>query len=253
MLKLSFRLAILGLFVASCVPTAVTPPDDQPEHPLLDNLEPPPLNLPVEFEPAEIEPVKPELPEDDSAGLILLLGDDPLVGVFSASGRLQVTEELIELEPSEGEALRILYRLPTDMVGLLERSGRGSADVTEFSGPQGADRLTIVMDERALLFAEVWRTSKQPHKIELAQGLTLAQEPVGAEDRQKGYTEVELLVFDGDGNVTPIPVGEPTILKTKVGEYQILAEVSHLLITEDSELDQFGSGYILHVWVVRVE
>lgn len=251
MRKLMILLVLVALGAVSCgqsVPAQVEP---TPTHPLLEGLDPPPLNQPlVAPKPIPLDKLSPQLPEDDLPALLVLLGERPFSGTFRETGRLNISHDIIELQPAEGEPLRILYRMPQEMVQLPESTLVGRVDVAEFSGPQGANRSVMVYDKQALLFAEVWQSLGTPLTVGLGDKLRLSQGETRPRDRNGGYTETKLGVFDGEELVTTIPIGKPTTVETRVGAFQVFVEVSHLFSSRKSDLGQYPDTYILHFWIV---
>ncbi len=254
MRKIATMILAVALIAVACGGSVTEPAPPAPEHPLLEGLERPPLNEPLTAAKTEppLDMMPLGLPEDELPALLVLLGERPFVGTFREAGRLTVRSDRIELQPAEGDPLQILYRLPLGVEKLAEGTGEGSVDVTELSGPDGADRSVMVRDARALFFVEVWRNSATPLTVQLSDRLSLVQRRTDAADGDGSYTEVELSAFHEGELVVRIPIGEPTLVKTNDGAFQVFSEVSHLFTPPKTDLGQYPRAYILHVWVVRL-
>jgi hypothetical protein len=240
-----------SLVLAACgAQVPPTPPPDQPTHPLLDGLEPPPLNQPVTVTGIPVEPPDVQLPEDDRPALFLLQNGNVFSGEYQASGRLLVSPSLIEITPEDQPPLQILYRAPGGMNELPETTVEGEVSVAELSRPEAADREVIVRDEKGLLFLEVWQNSEEPIQVDTGSDLQFVQEAV--DPGQTGeYTEANLTALSGNEPIAQIPVGDPVTLETSEGVFQVFVEVSHLFTPAPTDQGQHPMSYILHVWMIR--
>ncbi len=245
-------LAALALTMIACQ-VEPQPPADQPQHPLLENLEPPPLNRPVTVTTKPGEQVAPRLPAGEQAALLLLQDGRPFSGTLRASGELTVGDSVIDFRPAQGAALQILYRTPRGLPSLRAESRPGRLDVVERSRPEGADRRVVVSDDAGLVLAQIWRSSPRPLQVELPGGLALAQASVAPQDTAAGYTEVPLQARVRGERVATLAIGQAVSVRTGAGPVQVLTEVSHRFVPDDPQTAQYPGGYILHVWVTRSE
>jgi hypothetical protein len=240
------------LVLAACgAQVPPTPPPGQPTHPLLDGLEPPPLNQPITVTGIPVEPPDVQLPEDDRPALFLLQNGTVFAGEYQASGSLLVSPSLIEITPADQKPpLQILYRAPGGMTELQEATVEGEVSVVELSRPEAADREVIVRDEKGLLLVEVWRASEKPIQFDTGGDLQFVQEAVDpGEDGE--YTEANLAALSGNEPIAQIPVGDPVTLETSEGVFQVFVEVSHLFTPSPADQGQHPMSYILHLWLIR--
>jgi hypothetical protein len=165
------------------------------------------------------------------------------------NGRLTISADRIRIEPQAGDTLELLYRLPSGLPNLPAGAGNGSVQITENSGPGGADRRVIVSRDTRLLLAEIWQRSPRPFVVDLGNGLRLVQQPVRAPSDQP-YAEAPLRAVDRAGAGVAVPIGRATEIQTAAGRYVVLAEISNLFTPSPSDAGQVEGGYILRAWIV---
>lgn len=239
----------IGAAVIACAERTPEPPASQPQHALLEGLEPPPLNRPVQLAPAAQEQVTLRLPPGNQAALLVVQGGRPFSGTVTDSGQITVSDSLIRLTPTEGASIEILYRVPAGLPRPASGDRTGSATVMEMSGPAASNRQLIVRGNGRLVLAEVWQTSDRPITIDLGRGLQLVQRAT----RQAAtgeYAEAQLQVLERSQVLATIPLGEPTRVGTSADSIAVFVEVSHLMTPSDADVGQVQGGYILHAWVV---
>ncbi len=208
------------------------------DHPLLEDLEDPPVNDPLKSPtPVEGGEPRPELPPEALQGVIVLLDRSSFSGVLEAAGLVEIAEEAISAETSEG-TIDILFRLPGGMEPPRAGSGEGRVGIAEFSSATGADRVLAVEVEERLVFAEAWQVSAEPVRVELPKGLRIAQQPVDRVSAE--YTEAGVSL-EGFGD---LPLGETIVIETDAGPVQVFLEMSHAIQDAYTEDDT----YILHIW-----
>jgi hypothetical protein len=237
--------AASGLGCSSAGADTSPAPSAIPSHRLLDGLSAPPANKPVQPPSIEQGELKPTLPEGEVPGLVVLQDDQLLTGERSVNGTVAVTRDTIDIETPGQSTIRVLYRLPSGMQPLSEDRFDGRLELFEFSGPDGANRhLEIVRTDASpgVVLAQIWRTRPEPQSVELG-GVPLKQ--AGLDTTAAGYTESPVTT-DGQR----VPLGEPTIVRSADRQVQLLVTISHLLVTEEGDIGQFGNGYILQAWAV---
>ncbi len=226
------------------------PPADRPDHALLRDLEPPPLNTPVKRPPGQQQQdAQVQLPPGPASALIAARRGRPFAGTATLNGRVTISADRIRIEPQAGDTVELLYRLPPGLPSLPAGAGNGSIQITERSGPGGADRRVIVSRDARLLLAEIWQRSPQPLVVDLGNGLRLVQQPARAASDQP-YADAPLRAVDRAGAGVAVPIGRATEIQTAAGRYIVLAEISSLFTPSPSDAGQVEGGYILRAWVV---
>lgn len=243
-----FALSLTG---SACVASAPEPPDDQPEHAVLEGLEAPPLNRPLLAQAAQAEPAAPARFQPGSPVLIVTVDGAPFSGRLNASGTVSVSDSIIEFTLDDQRSVRILYRAPAPMTALRVGDGVGALRLMDRSGPAGADRTLAIDRNGALLMSEIWQSDAEPIRFELGSGLTLQQGRVEAAPTQ-GAVAAPLDVQDAGDAVARVSIGEVTTVQGRAGAYQVFVETSQLSARTDPD-GQFGGGYVLHAWIFRVE
>lgn len=230
--------------------SSVAPAQTRDTHPLLEDVDPPPVNLPVEAEPIPSDETKATLPEGDSSALMIFMDEEPFRGQLEVEGSIEVRSQRIEVASAAGR-VEILYRLPPEIEVDVPSVREGSVRIRELSAPAGADQLLRLEDDRrVLVLGESWTTSTRPIEVEMTQGLDIAQETT--ESTAPGYTELRTIV-SSDGVETTAPVGKPFRIRVGNEGFEIFVEGSHFFSPAEDDADQFPATYILHVWVVRVD
>lgn len=231
----------------ACGSSSPKPPADQPRHPLLDALAPPPLNRPAAAVP--LPTGEPSLPAGGGPGLLLVSERRPFRGVLTGDGRVTTRPERVEFASSGRAPVQILYRLPKGLPAISEWDGNGRVTLVERSSTAGPDRLVLVRSERGLLLAHVWVKSAGPAIAELGDGLRLVRaiRPVIAARQVAPEPGVEVL--DGGQSVSVIPRGTPTRIETRVGAFDVLVETNRPVYS--MEPDRRGAEYVTKVWLVR--
>ncbi|KAA3617298.1 MAG: hypothetical protein D8M58_03060 [Calditrichaeota bacterium] len=253
MKSLNVLLVVLLIFVYGCLDSKPKPPGTQPTHPLVKNLSPPDVNKPVKTSPIPVKRIKPQLPNDDQPALIMLRDEQPFSGKISMKGSVDIGTDFIDFKSIEGEkseTVRILYRLPQDMMKLSVDAFDGSIEIMELSGSQGANRQTLVKEKQSLRFAEFWQISEKPLEVALGAFTSIVQQKINQKTKGTEYTEAEVNIIDKGKSVSTIPIGESTLVKTSVGSLSVYLELSHFYNSDDEGLKQYPSGYMLHLWVV---
>jgi len=225
------------------------PPKDQPRHPLLDGLRPPPVNRPLDAVPQREPLSKPQLPAGKASALLILREGAPFVGTLEASGQLSGQTGRLRLVIRGEPPLEVMYRLPPGLDSLLIAEGEGTVTVIERSTPGGMDQRLMVRREGHLLLGEIWQRSVRPLVLELGDGLQLSQRPT--QPAGGFYTEVPLLAAAGKRTMVTIPIGKPTSITAAGVAFVVYVEVSHLATPSEADAGQVAGGYILHAWVVR--
>lgn len=246
-------LAISCALVAGCAGPpagdAAQAPESETLDPLVEDLDPPPVNFPVEPEPIPRADGRPRLPEGDVSALLVTLGDEPFSGRLEAAGALSVGNDRIRASTERGD-LEVLYRLPPELDRRVRAPERGTVAVRELSSPAGADQsLSVTGTDGVLALGQVWTTSPDPLTVEIARDLVIVQGPVRAPD--PGYTEVETVVVAA-GARTEAVVGKPFVVQAGGGELEVLLESSHFFSAPEDDEGQYPDAYILRAWVVRV-
>lgn len=248
------RRVIVAIFFVAAVAACQrepAPPPDQPDNPLLKGLTPPPLNKPI-HQPSEQQKAAPvQLPPGPASALVVMRDGRPFVGVANLTGRVTIDASRIRIEPIEGSALELLYRLPAGVPALRTATGNGVVAVVERSDPAGADQLALVRLESRPVLGEIWQTSPRPLQLDLGNGVRLVQQPVRG--LVAGYGEAQLDVFDGGRLLVRVPLGRPTAIQAVSGRYVVFAEVSHLFTPSAADADQVEGGYILRAWILSAD
>src|SRR5688572_2569676 len=85
------------------------PPPDRPDHALLRDLEPPPVNKPIEQRPAQQQEARAQLPAGSAAALMPTRNGRPFVGAATLTGRLTITPDRVRLDAGADSAIELLY------------------------------------------------------------------------------------------------------------------------------------------------
>jgi hypothetical protein len=181
---------------------------------------------------------------------LIVRGEQVAQGEIRLEGKLSIEPGAIILTPSQGESLRILYRLPKALPAPSRIPELGKVSIREFSGPQGADRKVIVGNGRELTFAEVWQTSPKPLDVALTNEVSLVQQ--AAPEPKAEYSVADLIVKQKGEVLGKVPVGSATRIQTGAGVLVVYVEVSHRYRVPEGE-DHAGDRYILQGWVTGQE
>ena len=232
------------LVCAACAEEAPRAPE------ALRGVQSPPVNQPlVRPSGREIQQTRPSLPQDDRPALIVTRGGRGFFGELILEGGLSVSEDGIVVTPRDGDPVEILYRLPRGIPAPSQLPGTGQVVLRDRGGPDGADRVVIVGDGRAVILAEVWQTATEPQDVALTGGLRLVQRQVA--DSGVGYILSDLVVVENGRELGIVPVDSATAFSTGTGEIVVYVEVSHLYRVPADE-DHAGSHYIMHAWIAGV-
>lgn len=244
-------LAALSVTVSACIRTAPEPPEDHPEHALLTELEAPPLNRPLVATSVKPKPIPPVRFQEDVPMLLVTEDGVPFTGQFESTGRVSVSDSLILFESDDERSFQILYRTPLQMSALRKGEGVGSIRLIDRSGPAAANRALTIQRERMLLMGEIWRSDTEPIRFEFDPDVVLQQS--GSRTAQaNGAVAVPLDVLYEGRPMARAPIGKVSEVRVRSGSYQIFVETSHLSGPTDPP-GQFGDGYVLHAWVIRLE
>lgn len=238
-----------GLVLTACGARTPQPPEDRPEHAVLEGVEAPPLNRPLAAQPVRT-PQVPETLQDGPGVVRVTVNGATFKGQLDETGELSVTDTAISLATADQRAIRIQYRAPSELTALPVRSGPGALRLLDRSGPEGADRVMVVRQGGALRLGEVWQSNAEPIRFDLGGSLVLQQR--GTDTPGSGAVEVPVDVLDGGRAVARVPIGEATQVQTRSGIYQVFVRASHLSASSQPA-GQFGDGYVLNAWVVRLE
>ena len=239
----------VALALSACTDSVPSPPANQPDHPMLDNLKPPPLNSPIRLSEVKHDTVRPQLAAGDQPTLMILQDDALFSGQMTARGTFIIAAEQIEFQPDEATPLQVLFRMPREMGTLIEARGTGRLQLLERSGPEGADRVVVLSREDAVVFGEIWQRSAEPLNVALNGRWHLMQTETGAAEKPGSYTPVDLALYDGEESIAVLPIGELTEIPTSNGDLMVFVETSHLFDPEQETTDQYPREYILHVWL----
>lgn len=244
--------ALSAVLIAAAVVlnTALAPQQTEREHPLLDNLQAPPVNTPVQVPVFAREQVRPQLPDDGQPAVLVLQGNMPFRGSLTARGMVAVQPNALDFRPTseEQEPIRILYRLPDRMEPLAQSNFEGAIEVREASGPAGSDRQLIVRGDNIIRFGEIWQSRPEPIDIALSPNVRIVQ-AASSQRQERGYTPVEVQVVDNRETVATLSIGEVNEVETSEGMLTIYPSTSQYLNTGDDQLAQYPSQYTLHVWI----
>jgi len=246
-------LSALALILIACTDRAPSPPADQPVHPLLDDLDPPPLNRPIRPVQVRHDAAKLQLVEGDQPALLIVQGGNAYAGQMSASGTFTVSRNRIDFEPVDAEPLTIMYRLPDAIGSIADATGTGQLQLLDRSGPAGADRLVVLRRNGDVLFGEVWQRSAEPLTIVLSKRLRLVQTELREDDKAGDYTPMDLALYDGDDPIANLSVGKPVRASTSAGNLSVYVEASYLFESETETAGQYPREYILHAWLGTAE
>ncbi len=217
-------------------------------HPLLEDVDRPQVNFPVELEPVPPAEFEPALPRGNASALLMVIDDEPFRGSIEARGKFDMRDGRIALATDRGN-LVILYRIPPGMERGPPSLDEGTVTVRELSAPEAADQFLGVTDADGLVvLGQVWTSSPDPLKVAFGDDLVIAQDRVEA--AQPGYTEVATLVSTGE-TTTEAVAGKPFRVKAEGAEFEVLLETSHFFAAPEDDSDQFPDAYILHAWIVR--
>lgn len=236
--------------VVACGGGGPEPPADQPRHPLLDNLQPPPLNRPVVDVP--IPTAAPSLPPGDRPALLLVSQGRRFHGTATLAGRVVASKGRVEFTSPDRPPLQILYRLPAGLRALPDVDAKGSVTLLERTNPGGPNRQVLIRTDGALLLAHVWLTSPKPLAVTLdeAAGLRLVQLPVRRATPDGLLADAQVEVFDGDLRAGAAANRVLTPIRARTGSFQAFVETSRLAYAS-GRTDQRDGRYILEAWVVR--
>jgi hypothetical protein len=231
----------------ACGSGSPKPPADQPRHPLLEALGPPPLNRPVTAVP--LPAGEPVLPAGGGPVVLLVSEGRPYRGVLTGDGRVTTRPGRVEFASSGRAPIQILYRLPQGLPAVAEWDANGSATLVERSSTAGPDRLVLVRSDRGLLLAHVWVKSAGPAIAELGDGLRLVRAIRPLIAAREVAPEPGVEVLDGGQSVGVVPRATPTRVETRAGAFDVLVETNRPVYSKES--DGRGAEYVTKVWLVR--
>jgi hypothetical protein len=238
------RLAVLTLAAVaatSCERGAPEPPPVRPRHPLLDGLNPPPLNRPLTS--VGVVPLggTPALPGGTVPALVLVSDGRAVEVRGSFSAPLAMKEGRLELSPIGRPAIHVLYRLPDGLTLPVGSSSVGR--FVRFAGSWG--RRTLLRSEGSLLLAELVVRAPTPVSLDLGDGLKIVQRPASA-SRAGEATDVQADAMDDERPVGTLASGAATSVRTRSGTFNIFIVSSRLAKSEERP-----GGYVLDAWVAR--
>lgn len=225
-------------------------PAPRSRDPVLEKLEPPPLNLPRHTA------ARPQGPPDPARMPALPPGDRPAIVVrttelldaktLASPGLVTSKKGEIEFAPENRAGIRIYFRLPRELPSPPELSHTGTLALVDRTGPAGPVRQVIVSVDGMPLIGEVRLKSPTPINFALAPGLELRQQR--RPDRGSGDVAVEI------GGETRKPqlltTRGVTEVATAGGVLLVFVGASYVVDLPDPT-GQYPDGYILHAWVVR--
>ena len=252
-MRLLIILSAVTLALSACMDGAPSPPPNQPEHPLLDDLAPPPLNSPLRQAQIKHDAAQPQLAAGDQPALMVVQDGAAFSGQLIAPGTFAVTADQIEFQPDDAAPLTVMYRLPDAMGNIAETRGTGRLQLLDRSGPAGANRIVVLTREDTVVFGEIWQRSAGPLNVSLSDRLRLVQTETRVAERTGDYTPVDLALYDGEELIADLPIGESSEISTPGGDLSFFLETSQLFESAQDMADQYAREYILHVWVSTTE
>jgi hypothetical protein len=220
-------------------------PADQPRHPLLEKLAPPPVNMPVGRTPVPQPPGPPALPAGTSPALVIVSDGRAFRGALTRSGRFKWSPGRLELVAEGASPLQVLYRLPDGLEPPIDGDATGTVRVSERSDAAGPDRQLVVRGDRSLLLAQIWVASDAPVRADLGDGMRIIQRAV-TPPAPGADVPVELL--DGDLALAVLPRSKSMPATGRTGSFQVLVETSHVTYPSQPESPR---RYLLKAWIVR--
>lgn len=220
------------------------------DHPLLQGLTPPPVNMPIRLPTAPREQERPRLPDDGEPSLLILRGGAPFSGTVQERGRFVVQNDVIEFQVASEQQppLRMLYRFPEGVEPLAQGTFEGALELQETGGPEGANRRLLVRSGDTLRFGELWQSRPEPLTVAIGQRVQLVQ-TAPSQRQARGHTPVEVHVADDGERIATLPIGEPTQVQTREGTITFFLMTSQYTATGNGELAQYPDEYTLHVWI----
>jgi len=249
-------IAVAALFMGGVLALgiAIAPQEAEQErprdHPLLQGLTPPPVNMPIRLPTGPREQVRPQLPDDGEPVLLIVRDGAPFTGTVQQRGRFAVRDDVIEFRTASEQqsVLRMLYRLPEALEPLARGTFEGTLELQETGGPEGANRQLLVRSNETIQLGEVWQSRSAPLEVALGQRVQLVQTPI-AQRTERGQVPVEVQVVDNGEVIATLPVGEATDVQTSEGGLTFYPLTSQYMATGEGQLAQYPDQYTLHVWI----
>ncbi len=248
------RVLLMALSLATaagCGRGGPQPPPGQPRDPLLANLKPPPLNLPVTPRPVPAEG-NPRLPPGRRSALLVFSEGPSLGETRTVAGQLAITPGRIQCTAQGQPPINVLYRLPQGLSDLRASSGNGRIVVIDQTTPGTRYRQVLISRDDSLVLGEIGLKSSEPLTADLGVGLRLNQMRASIATGSQALAPAAVQVFAGDKLVATISAAVPTKIETPAGTFQVFVETSHLAYSSAPN-QQHPGGYVLEAWVVRLE
>ena len=244
-----FRILALVIAAASAGCAAEPdPPPGQPQHVLLNELEPPPLNRPTAPSSVRADEPPPQAAPGDTPGVFAFREGRLIVGTIEVAGNVSVEPAVIRVQPESGAPIELRYRLPAGLSVPAPRSGAGRAAITQQTSPAATDRRVLVSIGEQPVLAEIWQQRSQPLEFEIGPGIRLVQGEAVSGNGQ--YAEAPVTVVDGGRTLVRVPIGEPVVVQSSAGPVRVLVQVTHLFTPSPADAGQVEGGYILRAWAV---
>jgi hypothetical protein len=229
----------------ACGPSEAQAPAVSPQHPLLEQLAPPPVNMPVGRTQVPPPTGLPALPPGTRPALVIISDGRSFRGALTRSGRFKWSPGRVELFTEGASPLQVLYRLPNGLEPPIDGDVAGTLSVSERSDAAGPDRQLVVRGDRSLLLAQIWVASDTPVRADLGDGMRIVQRAVTP---PVAGAEVPVELVDGDLAVAVLPPSKAIPATGRTGGFQVLVETSRLTYPSRPEEPR---RYILKAWVVR--
>jgi len=233
-------------------PTGTLSPTSTPiNHPLVSSFTPAPVNLlPPEITPFPVPPYVPRLPDGNLPIVIQSVNSSEFRGELNMTGTITIDEQSISMESNAGDESLIAYRLPPLGQELPQGTFSGGLVVKDTSEIGAIRRETWVFDDIGLVFADVFHTTDEPIRLEIANGLRLAQRQSNESETSDVLVDIVTTVGNSE-TLVPLPLFSAVSVSTARRNFQIFLEFSEFLKSDPTIGDSI-SGYSVHVWVVGV-